>query len=75
MSAGKGSKPRPVNLAKYQANYTAIFRRPPVGTAGPAVRLLDSLDQDHMTRADLANVLAVDPSNVHITTTKLPAPR
>ena len=27
MSAGKGSKPRPVNLAKYQANYDAIFQR------------------------------------------------
>lgn len=27
MSAGKGSKPRPVDLAKYQANYDAIFRR------------------------------------------------
>jgi len=25
MSAGKGSKPRPVDLAKYQANYDAIF--------------------------------------------------
>lgn len=31
MSAGKGSKPRPVNLAKYQANYDAIFRKRPVG--------------------------------------------
>ena len=27
MSAGKGSKPRPVDLAKYQANYDAIFQR------------------------------------------------
>ena len=27
MSAGKGSKPRPVNLAQYQANYDAIFGR------------------------------------------------
>ena len=26
--AGKGDKPRPVDLAKYQANYDAIFRRP-----------------------------------------------
>ena len=28
MSAGKGSKPRPVDLAKYQANYDHIFRKP-----------------------------------------------
>lgn len=27
MSAGKGSKPRPVDLAKYQANYDTIFQR------------------------------------------------
>lgn len=26
--AGKGDKPRPVDLAKYQANYDAIFWRP-----------------------------------------------
>jgi hypothetical protein len=28
MSAGKGSKPRPVNGDKYRANYDAIFRKP-----------------------------------------------
>jgi hypothetical protein len=35
MSAGKGSKPRPVDGEAYRANYDAIF---PVGSAGPADR-------------------------------------
>jgi hypothetical protein len=30
MSAGKGSKPRPVNGTKYRANYALIFKKKPV---------------------------------------------
>jgi hypothetical protein len=39
MSAGKGSKPRPVDPQRYAANYDAIrWHQPPVGSAGPADR-------------------------------------
>lgn len=48
MSAGKGSKPRPVNGDKYRANYDAIFRPRP----------------QYLTWAEAERLLAEDPSSL-----------
>jgi len=48
MSAGKGSKPRPVDLAKYQANYDAIFRKP----------------ERYLTSEEAAELLKTNPSEL-----------
>ena len=55
MSAGKGSKPRPVDLAKYQANYDAIFRKSSEDVAALYERRC-------LTSAEAAHLMKTNPS-------------